>query len=277
MSQTTCVVVVSDTHCNSKRGLCPPGPIPLKDGAKYTPNILQEQLWDWWLDFWRSLPECDEWWLVLNGDLVDGVHPRAHQIIRPSVSFQTELAVECLEQGMAQAKVPPKHIFGTRGTPYHTGEESDQDTLVMQRLPNVFNDPANDSESWWHLKFDLHGHLFDVRHKPVTFTLVAGNTTAAAGRLSHRIWEARALGGRAIPDVAIRSHVHVKCDSGYNPPRPRAITTPCWKMGVDDYVSKIGIEHEPSMGGLFLMARPGQPVEVIPKTYALKEDPICRP
>jgi len=46
------LVVVSDTHCGCRLGLCPPGGVFMDEGGMYKPSKLQRKIWKMWREFW---------------------------------------------------------------------------------------------------------------------------------------------------------------------------------------------------------------------------------
>ena len=265
------IVVVSDLHVGSKLALCPPGPINLKDGAKYTPTRTQGQLWEWWQDFADGIPKDKPWWLVVNGDAVDGVHIRSELIIRPSVAFQSALAVRCLDELIGRGPGHPERIFFTRGTGWHVGTESDQEEPIAAEL-GAEKDPLTGGSTFWHLIFDKDGTRFDFKHHPRTKGMMPHTKGPGINRLAFIIQYARLEAGLPVPDLAIRSHVHFHQDSGSVNYKVQAITTPAWKIGFDGYVNKIGFEQDSHIGGLYVNVEEGQPHTVTAKRYSFGKE-----
>lgn len=74
------LVVVNDTHCGSRLGLCQPDQCR-KDAELYYTSLVSATIWDWWLHFWKDevaplANDAVEKYLVINGDLVEGRHHR---------------------------------------------------------------------------------------------------------------------------------------------------------------------------------------------------------
>ena len=246
----TCVTVISDTHCNSELGLCPPGPIDLDGGGKYTPRPEQDRMWEWWEDFIAQRPKASKHILVVNGDVVEGIHSRSKQIISDSIAFQTDLAVRCLRpiaRGVSK-------MYFMKGTPYHVGAGAEQENLVAAHFKAEKSDSGDRTFS--ELDLEVDGVWFDFKHTPLTKGSNHTTRGPATSRLATLIKGARVASKDLVPDVAIRSHIHKVTDSGMTM-APWTWTTPCWKYGRDDYLNKIGIEETADVGGMYFVIENG--------------------
>ena len=90
------LIIVSDTHCGCKLGLCPPYPMPLDDGGTYTISKVQRKLWAWWQEFWDDwvprVTKGEPYAVVTNGDTLDGVHHGSTTQISHNLGDQANIA-----------------------------------------------------------------------------------------------------------------------------------------------------------------------------------------
>jgi len=120
------IITVSDLHVGSYSGIMPDGGIKVDSGSKFTPSKPQQMLIDFWDHFWNkyvpeSTKQCKKIQVVINGDVIDGNHHNAVDLI-PNVEDQ-RLAAEKLLR-------PIRNRYDmaiTRGTEVHGGK-SEQDT-----------------------------------------------------------------------------------------------------------------------------------------------------
>src|SRR5262245_35739467 len=95
------LVVVSDTHCGCRVGLCPPQPMRVDGGGQYVPSTFQRKMWAYWRVFWDEwVPEVtrgEPFDLVHNGDAIDGVHHHSTTQISQSIKDQLRIAMAVME------------------------------------------------------------------------------------------------------------------------------------------------------------------------------------
>ena len=96
----TTLAVIADTHINSTVGLVRPQ-INLYDGGTYKASRAQRRLWDYWLDYWGSVPKADRIVAILDGDIIEGdTKHRSKQIITKNRSTIIRMAIETLEPAL---------------------------------------------------------------------------------------------------------------------------------------------------------------------------------
>ena len=114
------IVVVSDLHCGSTVGLLPPKFMTL-EGNEVGQNKIQKRLWDAWYDLWNDwVPwavDGHEFAVVINGDLVEGLHHKTTEIVSPEFGDHVRAAQQAL---VPMTKLAPSKIFLTEGTECHT-------------------------------------------------------------------------------------------------------------------------------------------------------------
>jgi hypothetical protein len=116
---TKLAVIVSDLHCGSAVGLCPPG-LENESGNLIGLNPVQEFLWDCWANrvepFLDSVCGADKVTLIVNGDCVEGLHHGGKQLISSDLGVHIEAARRVLLKLSARAEA----VHLTVGTECHT-------------------------------------------------------------------------------------------------------------------------------------------------------------
>jgi hypothetical protein len=132
------LVVVSDLHSGCRLALCPPTGADLDDGGKYYPSQFQEKLWKYWRIFWDDfVPEAtrgEEYGVVINGDLVDGVHHRSTTQISQNLEDQAEISYNILKPIADKCK---GRFWVIRGTEAHVGPSGVEEERLAKRLGAV--------------------------------------------------------------------------------------------------------------------------------------------
>jgi hypothetical protein len=242
------VVVVSDLHCNSTVGLCPPGPFELDDGGSYSPSPAQLWLWDRWLGFWAWIrtiketnPQIGRTIVVVNGDAADmNVHSGLQLITAEDLDAVVEITTKVLQP----ARECADFLFLTRGTTAHVGEAAHLEERVALAL-NA--EPDGTRRTWDVLPLIAGGVRFVFQHHPATSSGRPWTRGNAAARLAIMALYEYAGRGEPPPAVCVYSHNHVFEDSGLTH-RPRALITPAWQLatahqhrrGYGDVLADIG-------------------------------------
>lgn len=195
------IVLLSDLHIGSVAGLWPEGFIS-NEGFPIGQNPAQKWLWKCWLD-------CQEWIartvgnapydLVINGDLVEGIHHRTTQVMSADVGDQS--AAVMLALAGVTAKAANLHII--KGTECHTRN----DEIRIGKALNASRNPENGQHAWDTLDIDLNGTLVNFAHHISTTSrpyLEASAHSIALGVITH----SRARVGKRVPAVICRAHRH---------------------------------------------------------------------
>lgn len=235
-----CLVVISDPHVGSTVGLCPPM-TELADGSGYIPNPIQEWIWSQWLEFRIHLKEKlhgRRWGLVLNGDLIDGVHHKTTQVIHPDVGIHIRTAIEVLDP-LAKEAV---YTYVVRGTESHVGTSESTIGKVIGALP------VGKEHSAHHWLIDVNGCLVSAKHHIGSTARTWTRATALGASLANERLEA-ANGGRRLPNVILRAHRHVP--GLYKDPSGMIVVTPAWQA-LTSYGWKVVPDAIPWVGGVIL-------------------------
>lgn len=254
------IVVIGDTHCGSTTGLLPPG-CSTTEGIALGLNAHQQWIWARWLDFTEKfVPEhcgTEPFALVINGDLIDGIHHGTMQVVSPDISDQFKIAIEALTPIVEQAE----RTYIILGTESHTRNVEHAIATYFEAKPAPDGRPA-----WDRLDIDVNGCLVRFVHHISTTSRVH----LRASRLSIHLANAQLEALRAkhpIPNVLCAGHCHVL--DHYSDDVGMCITGPSWQT-LTRYGYKVVSNAVPHVGGYILDwtdKRPGDLPEVVAKKY----------
>jgi hypothetical protein len=270
------IACTSDLHCGSTVGLCPPEGVRLDDDATYHPSKAQQWIWhNWESEFWKDVREIRDdlkaelrW--INNGDASDGDHHHTSQII--SRNPEQQKYVWDRVSGVPSI-LKPEYMYLVRGTEAHVGPSGATEEAWARSLKAERN-PVTRTHSWWQLRFEVYGKIFDFQHhgrmgqRPWTKGNVVGNLAA-------QIFYEYASRGHRHPDFAIRSHLHTYFDT-YDAHPTRVIATPAWQLK-NAYAHKVVPEALSDIGGIIIVVYPDGRTEVRPKIYRADLPPMWQP
>jgi hypothetical protein len=195
------IVQMSDLHVGSTIGLWPKNFIAT-EGFPIGRNKFQEWLGKCWDDMlvWseRVIGE-DDFDLVINGDLVEGIHHRSLQVMSPDPGDQTKAVLQVL--GPLAQNASRLHLI--KGTECHTRN----DEIRIGHALGASIDPTTGQSAWDVLDLEMHGTLFNFAHH-ISATarpyLEASAHSIALGALTH----SRARSNKRVPMVMCRAHRH---------------------------------------------------------------------
>jgi len=207
------VVVISDEHCGSRLGLCPPIKIPLDNGYYY-PSALQEKVWAWWDHLWKvDIPELthgEPFCVVNNGDALEGKPFNSSEAISDNMEDQRALAKMILEpiKRMCATDENGNHLFFMiRGTESHVGKSAEHEEALAKSLGAIPDHLGKHSQYEMFMRLDDNGPLINFKHH----IGITGSTAYAATRPSRDYLELvynSVMWGRAVPNIMVRSHRH---------------------------------------------------------------------
>lgn len=195
------VLNLSDLHIGSTVGLWPENFVS-NEGNLIGQNKFQAWLWECWKDMLKwstTIIGKDQFELVLNGDLVDGIHHKTLQVMTPDPSDQCEAVKMVLEPLIAKAS--RTHFI--KGTECHTRN----DEIRLGKFLKGTRDPLTGQHAWDTLDLEVNGTLYNFAHHISATSrsyLEASAHSIMLGNLSH----SRARTGKAIPKVMVRAHRH---------------------------------------------------------------------
>lgn len=247
------IIVVSDTHCGCQLALMPPE-IMLDNGNIVKQSYLQKKMWAMWNHFWDDwvvkVTKGEPYYIVHNGDAIDGVHHNSVTQITHNITDQIAIAREVL-----LPRIQHKNCAGyyhIRGTEAHVGKSAQSEEGLARSLGAIADDKGNAAR--WELWLNLQGHLIHFTHHV--------GTTQSASYESTAVWkemvEAYTESGRWLqepPDMVVRSHRHRQFEiktatkKGYG----MSIVTPAWQLKTP-FVYKLGMgrSSQPQMGGYLI-------------------------
>ena len=249
------IIVVSDLHIGSHSGLCPESGYLLDNGATQSQSILQAYVWNCWGHFWKEFvpsvtKKCKDVIVVINGDVIDGNHHQAVDLV-PNLVTQEREAVKVL------TPIAKKYrTFMVRGTEAHGGK-ADQNTESVARQIGAEPDEVGNN-SVWQLWLDVNGVIFQFAHHISTTSSAAYETSAPMRELVSGLVES-AQWDQRLPDVCVRSHRH-----RYIPvsiPRSgdrdiQLIVTPAWQLRTP-FIERIDRMRLPHIGGVVFLVEDG--------------------
>jgi hypothetical protein len=195
------VMTFSDLHVGSTVGLWPAN-FHSNEGNPIGQNIFQKWLWTCWQDMtgWANkIIGDDSFDLVINGDIVDGIHHKTLQVMTPDLGDQV-LAVKQILKPFSD-KCAKLHLV--KGTEAHT---TTQEIHVGSAL-GASKNPLTGQHAWDNLDLVVNGTLYNFAHH-ISATartyLEASAHSIMLGNLTH----SRARTGKPIPKVMVRAHRH---------------------------------------------------------------------
>lgn len=255
------LVVVSDTHCGCRLGLCPPEGIRLDDGGRYTPSTFQRKMWAIWREFWDEwVPEVtrgEAFDLVHNGDVVEGVHHRATTPVSHNMEDQLSIAEAVMRPIVEAVHARGGRYFQVRGTEAHVGASGVYEEQLAKRLGAVPNDEGQASryDLWLRVGRDskrVKAPLVHLLHHVGTTGSAAHEASAVNAELTAEYVEA-ARWNREPPTYIVRSHRHrsIAVDMDNATGYAAAIVTPAWQ-GKTPFAWKVPGARltEPQVGGI---------------------------
>ncbi len=222
-------VVISDLHFGCSFALCPPKKLILDTGVEYTPSGLQLKLWKIWEHFWKrwvpSITKGEPFYLVINGDILEGVH---HGIVTPiSQNFadQIYIASQTLKPIVKRAAA----LYMVRGTESHAGKSSQYEEILADQLnARPISQESTTAYSLW---LKLGTKLIHFCHHIGTSSSSHGEASALVREINDTLVEA-AKWGFDVPEVLVRSHrhSHIEVAIPYKDRRIVCFTTPGWQL-----------------------------------------------
>lgn len=193
------LVVISDIHCGSSVALCPPD-FTTTEGQKVGLNKYQQWAWAQWLDFQDWVFKGGKYTLVLNGDLIEGIHHRSTEIISADPADHYLCAQHVLNRIVDRAE----RVYVVRGTDTHTGPSSEHGLATWC---GAIPDKAHARPAWDRLDLEYEGVQCRFVHHGVGSRREWTRLTALNVDIdSHRIATVDA-GGRP-PQVLGLGHFH---------------------------------------------------------------------
>jgi hypothetical protein len=248
------LVVISDTHCGCRLGLCPDSGIQLDDGGTYQPSRLQKVLWSYWQEFWQehvpSVTRGEPFAVCHCGDATNGSPHQSKTNISDNWADQDNIASLVLGPVV---ELCGGLYFHLRGTEAHVGKSAEREEMLARSLG------AKPNEHGQYARYELWKRvgpkLVHCLHHIGTTGSQAYEATAVHKELTESFVEA-ARWEEEPPDMIVRGHRHryllteIATSRGATTASANAIVLPAWQ-GKTAYVWRIagGRLAPPQFGG----------------------------
>lgn len=197
----TRIALIADLHCGHQVGLTHPDfdRRLQTDHPLYKFWLIRNKCWKFYTETMEALQPIDI--LVVNGDMVDGKGSKSGgtELLTTDRDEQCDMATAAIEV----AKV--SDVYGTFGTPYHTGVNEDWEKQVAKAVGMARIESVG--------LLNIKGLIFNYRHHISRSSIPHGRyTSLAKEKLWDMMWAARG----EYPDahVHVRSHVHYHVHCG---------------------------------------------------------------
>lgn len=251
-------------------GICPPQ-TEVKDHGVYEHNKYQKTLWKYWWNFWsdfvpKEVKGCESITLVVNGDLLDGVHHNTVNLLTNSWAMQEKAAVQVMRTIPAYCPVKIDKTFVVKGTEVHVGPDGESEDRIAEMIgaePNELGELAS-YQQW--LMVDKVPFQF-AHHIGVTSS-AAYESSAPMRELVAAMVEA-AQWAQPMPRVIVRSHRHrfIPVSIPSIKGRIECVITPGWQLRTP-FVERIDRMRMPHIGGVIFLVE-GDRCQVVEKIYPL--------
>ena len=193
------LVVLSDIHVGSTLAIWPENH-KNRYGQVVQPSELQRWMQECWKDGceWIRDVTKDNYILALNGDLIDGKHHRATEIMTPLVDDQVEACISLLKPLADRAR----KVVATLGTEVHSGEAEHAIASALKSHKCKDWMPAHNS-----VLLDIDGSRTEIMHHITTTSRPWLEASGHSIAMNLRRAETSRL-GRQAPHVMIRGHRH---------------------------------------------------------------------
>ena len=220
------------------------------------PNRMQRVMWDWWKEFWDAwvpmVTRGEPWDLVVNGDIVDGVHHGSTTQFTHNHNDQRNLAIEVLAKPVEQCHNSGGRLFGIRGTECHVGQSGENEEAIYKTLGAVKNEDGQ------YARFELWKRVGDglvhFLHHIGTTGSSAHESSAVNAELIAEFTEA-ARWGEEPPQIVVRSHRHrnieVRIPTAHG--FATSTVTPAWQLKTPFGFKIAGMRlAPPQVGGILI-------------------------
>lgn len=235
------LVVVSDLHCGSSVGLCPPR-FRAHDDFTIEHSARMAWLWDRWTEFGAFVAAAmrgRRYAVVVNGDAIEGNHHRCRELLHADPGVHVNIAIETLRPLTRDAAA----LFITRGTEAHSGHTAEHGVGAALEAVPVDGNAAPDH---WFLR--VNGVDVSVKHH-IAASIRANLEAGGLGRAYVEETYACAYNGWPVPRVLLRAHRH---RAGlYSDMTGWIVVTPSWQLPTR-YVKKIEADNVPHVGGAII-------------------------
>lgn len=249
----------SDTHCGSSLGLMPPDFISA-EGNPIGQNPVQEWFWKCWIDAHVWLAEKtgnDPYAQVWNGDLTEGVHHGAKQLISNQLQDHIDPAVALLSQYPVRRATK---TYVVKGTECHTG---DLEEVVAKNIGAEKN-PATGKHTFDILRMKMCGIPISIRHHFPATSRSYLEASQHSIQMGNAIIEAH-RNHSEIPRILVGSHRHRP--GHFSDGESLTVVTPAWQA-----LTRHGYKVVPDGNanpGLYLLDWRNKPDGELPEVHSI--------
>lgn len=195
------ILAISDTHCGSTIGLMPQT-VVTQEGNVVEANRFQRRMLGWWSECLETFNEDRagrEFYLVIVGDMVEGIHHGGRQVWSSDPMDHAAAAVIMFEP---LAKLAKKTFIAV-GTECHTRN----DEAAVGKLLGAEPCPDTGRHAWDCVIMDVGRWRLHFRHHMTTTSRVYLEASALSIELGNEIlsYENRR---QRTPDICVRAHRH---------------------------------------------------------------------
>lgn len=244
------LIVIADTHCGCKFGLCPPK-VTLDDGMVYHHTPIQRDTWKRWNYFWDEwvpvVTKGEPYGLLINGDSLDGKHHGAVTQVSQNLTDQAIIAKACLKPVLQNPLLT--HYWHIRGTEAHVGPSGQEEERLARELGAIPD--AEGRCARWELFIEIGSGLVHATHH------IGSASPFTVQKELESLLSESARWGEQHPDVVVRSHIHSHAEVRTQTKRGfgTSFTTPGWQAKTPfGYRIASGRVKLPQIGGSIIRA-----------------------
>lgn len=195
------ILAISDIHCGSTIGLMPER-IVTQEGVEIQPNRFQRMMLGWW---YECLAEFDEYrkgrqfYLVLVGDLVEGIHHGGRQVWSSDPLDHSTAAVAMCQP---LSRIASRTYLAV-GTECHTRN----DEQAIGKMLGAVECPDTGKPAWDTVILDVGKWRCHFRHHMPTTSRVYLEASALSIVLGNTQLTYQRRGQRP-PDICVHAHRH---------------------------------------------------------------------
>ena len=251
------VVCVSDPHTNSIAGLNP-DPFRREQGSEWRPGKGGRAKLRAWQEFWQLMADKKaehdaNCYVLAVGDLGDVNRKTAHELIS---RHEPDVLLAMADIGEPMTQVADT-IFILRGTSVHNAGNGKLEELYARDI-DAEPDTQNGTASWWVVKAEFGGVVFEATHHPPSSSRMPWTQNIGASRAASIVASRYQKAGRArdIPNVCVWAHVHFRAEG--KEMGVHGFYLPPWQTA-GEYGHRLGAGASPNeVGGLWFLCQDGK-------------------
>lgn len=258
------IYILSDMHVGAVTAVCSNDPLVQERGESYTPNKLQKELQNIWVEAIDDLQQTPHL-CVANGEPCDGANKKQ----LGNQSWTTSLYDQAVDAVKLLKLVPAKEFMFIRGSGYHVqidGTPIESFIAEMMNGVDFTTLTGITSNSWYWANVEAFGKYFSFTHHLPYAKFFAYRATPLAKEMAlMALDKARSM----KYDVIVRSHVHYYMQ--IKTPHTTALTTPAWKYP-DGHLTRGGLGGiYPDIGGVEVIIEPNGKIIINEHITELKQ------